>query len=98
MRRILAAVPAPMAVAERQLQLRSTPHTVVKAALAHNATVPDAFNPPSPGTPPPGPPSPDTVNLVDNIRRLHLAVDRALPLHGYILPMADLHRAAGHSH
>jgi glyoxylase-like metal-dependent hydrolase (beta-lactamase superfamily II) len=58
----------------------------------------DVFNPPPPGTPPPMPPSPATVNVVENLKRLNLAVDRVLPLHGYIFPIADLHRAAGHSH
>jgi glyoxylase-like metal-dependent hydrolase (beta-lactamase superfamily II) len=32
-------VPAPVALAERQLQLWATPHGVVKAALAHNAAL-----------------------------------------------------------
>jgi glyoxylase-like metal-dependent hydrolase (beta-lactamase superfamily II) len=58
----------------------------------------DVFNPPPQGTPPPMPPSPGTVNVVENLKRLNLAVDRVLPLHGYIFPIADLHRAAGHSH
>jgi glyoxylase-like metal-dependent hydrolase (beta-lactamase superfamily II) len=34
-----AAIPAPIALAERQFQLWSTPHGVVKAAMAHKATV-----------------------------------------------------------
>jgi glyoxylase-like metal-dependent hydrolase (beta-lactamase superfamily II) len=34
-----AAIPAPIALAERQLQLWSTPHGVIKAAIANNATV-----------------------------------------------------------
>jgi hypothetical protein len=34
-----AAVPAPVALAERQMQLWTTPHGFVKAALAHGATV-----------------------------------------------------------
>jgi glyoxylase-like metal-dependent hydrolase (beta-lactamase superfamily II) len=58
----------------------------------------DAFTPPPQGTPPPMPPSPFTVNLAENLKRLNLAVDKVLPLHGYIVPIADLHRAAGHSH
>jgi glyoxylase-like metal-dependent hydrolase (beta-lactamase superfamily II) len=33
------AAPTPVALVERQLQLWATPHGVVKAALAHNATV-----------------------------------------------------------
>jgi hypothetical protein len=110
MRRILAAALAHNATVQGRTIAFTLPDRItLKAAVggqgliekveaAYPPSQADAFNPPSPGTPPPGPPSPDTVNLVDNIRRLHLAVDRALPLHGYILPMADLHRAAGHSH
>jgi glyoxylase-like metal-dependent hydrolase (beta-lactamase superfamily II) len=58
----------------------------------------DVFTPPAAGTPPPMPPSPFTVNLIDNLKRLNLAVDRLLPLHGRIVPIADLHTAAGHGH
>lgn len=58
----------------------------------------DAFTPPAANTPPPSPPSPFTVNLSDNIKRLGLAVDRVLPLHGRMVPIADLHTAAGHGH
>ena len=55
----------------------------------------DAFTPPPANTPPPMPPSPFTLNLVDNLARLGLTVDRLLPLHGRIVPLADLHQAAG---
>ena len=55
----------------------------------------DAYTPPPPNTPPPSPPSPFTVGLVDNIGRLGLTVDRLLPLHGRIVPLADLNQAAG---
>jgi glyoxylase-like metal-dependent hydrolase (beta-lactamase superfamily II) len=58
----------------------------------------DAFTPPPANTPPPSPPSPFTVNLADNVKRLGLAVDRVLPVHGRIVPIADLHTAVGHSH
>jgi hypothetical protein len=34
-------------------------------------------------------------DLVDNITRLGLTVDQLLPLHGRIVPLADLHRAVG---
>ena len=44
------------------------------------------------------PPSPFTVNFVDNLKQLNLAVDRILPLHGRIVPIADLHTAVGHGH
>ena len=55
----------------------------------------DTFTPPPANTPPPMPPSPFTLNLVDNLARLGLTVDRLLPLHGRIVPLADLHQAAG---
>lgn len=58
----------------------------------------DVFTPPPAGTPPPMPPSPFTVNFVDNLKRLSLAVDRLLPLHGRLVPIADLHSAVGHGH
>ena len=34
------------------------------------------------------------LNLVENIERLNLSVDRILPLHGRIVPVADLYAAA----
>jgi glyoxylase-like metal-dependent hydrolase (beta-lactamase superfamily II) len=55
----------------------------------------DAFTPLPPGTPPPTPPSPFQVNLADNIARLGLAVDQLLPLHGRMVPLAELHRTIG---
>ena len=58
----------------------------------------DVFTPPPAGTPPPMPPSPFTMNFADNLKRLNLAVDRLLPIHGRIVPIADLHTAAGHGH
>lgn len=32
------------------------------------------------------------VNLIENIERLKLSVDRILPLHGRVVPLADLYR------
>jgi glyoxylase-like metal-dependent hydrolase (beta-lactamase superfamily II) len=55
----------------------------------------DTFTPPPANTPPPTPPASFAVNLADNIARLRLNVDRLLPLHGRIVPLADLHRAIG---
>jgi len=57
----------------------------------------DAFTPPPANTPPPTPPSPFSVNLADNISRLGLNVDRLLPLHGRVVPLAELHRVIGRS-
>ncbi len=58
----------------------------------------DVFTPPPANTPPAVPPSPFTLNLIDNLTRLNLAVDRLLPLHGRLVPIADLHTAVGHGH
>jgi glyoxylase-like metal-dependent hydrolase (beta-lactamase superfamily II) len=55
----------------------------------------DTYTPSPAGAAPPMPPSPFTLNLVDNIAKLGLTVDRLLPLHGRIVPLADLNAAAG---
>lgn len=55
----------------------------------------DAYTPPAPNMQPMSPPNPFTVNLADNIARLKLDVDRILPLHGRIVPMSELSKAAG---
>ena len=55
----------------------------------------DAFTPPAPGAKPPAQPNANHVNLADNIERLRLAVERIVPLHGRIVPLADLYEAIG---
>ena len=55
----------------------------------------DAFTPLPPNTAPPTPVSPFTVNLADNITRLALAVDGLVPLHGRLVPLAELNRTIG---
>ncbi len=55
----------------------------------------DAFTPPPPNTAPPAIPNANNVNLVDNIARLGLSVERILPLHGRIVPIAELNRMVG---
>jgi glyoxylase-like metal-dependent hydrolase (beta-lactamase superfamily II) len=57
----------------------------------------DVYTPAAPNTPPPSPPNPVQVNLYDNIERLKLAVDQILPLHGRIVPLAELRKAIGKS-
>ncbi|MDB5957861.1 MBL fold metallo-hydrolase [Ramlibacter sp.] len=54
----------------------------------------DAFTPPPPNTPPPTRPSLLNLNLLDNVQRLGYSVDRILPLHGRVVPYADLRTAA----
>jgi len=53
----------------------------------------DAFTPAPPNTPPPAVANANNVNLVDNIERLKLDVDRILPLHGKVVPAAELYAA-----
>jgi len=53
----------------------------------------DAFTPPPPNTPPPALANANNVNLVDNIERLQLGVDRILPLHGRVVPVSELYAA-----
>ena len=55
----------------------------------------DTFTPLPAGTAPPMPPSPFNVGLADNLTRLGLAVDNHLPLHGRMVPMAELNRQIG---
>src|SRR5437879_3316008 len=58
----------------------------------------DAYTPLPPNAPPPPAANPSSVNLADNIKRLNLAVDQVLPLHGRIVPLTELHKAIGHAH
>jgi glyoxylase-like metal-dependent hydrolase (beta-lactamase superfamily II) len=54
----------------------------------------DAFTPPPLNSTPPGTPNANHVNLIDNIERLKLVVEKILPLHGRVVPVADLYTAA----
>jgi hypothetical protein len=56
----------------------------------------DVYTPPAPNAPAPAAVNPNWVNLADNIKRLNLAVDNLLPLHGRMVPIADLHKGIGH--
>jgi glyoxylase-like metal-dependent hydrolase (beta-lactamase superfamily II) len=58
----------------------------------------DVYNPPAPNAPPPASVNTNWVNLSDNIKRLGMNVDQILPLHGRIMPIAELHKSIGHSH
>ncbi|MGE4241956.1 MBL fold metallo-hydrolase [Ramlibacter sp.] len=55
----------------------------------------DAFTPGAPNAAPPNPPNANHVNLIENIQRRGLNVDRILPLHGRVVPYAELRRTAG---
>jgi glyoxylase-like metal-dependent hydrolase (beta-lactamase superfamily II) len=54
----------------------------------------DAYTPLPPNTPPPATPNANNVNLIDNIERLKLGIDRILPLHGRVVPLAELYATA----
>jgi len=55
----------------------------------------DVYTPLPPGAPVPTPVNALNVELVQNIERLRLQVDRILPLHGRMVPLAELHRTIG---
>jgi glyoxylase-like metal-dependent hydrolase (beta-lactamase superfamily II) len=57
----------------------------------------DSFTPPPPNTPPPAQLNPLNTNLVDNLARLKINADTILPLHGRVVPVADLYVAVGQS-
>ena len=57
----------------------------------------DGYTPIPPGAKPPATPNANNVNMIENIERLKLAVDRILPLHGRVVPLADLYTTAGRS-
>ena len=50
----------------------------------------DAFTPGPAGAEPPKVPNPFAVSLEANVRRLNIEVDRIVPIHGRIVPYADL--------
>ena len=55
----------------------------------------DAWTPAALGTPPPAQLNPNNTNLVENLAELKLPVDRILPLHGRVVPLAELYTAVG---
>jgi hypothetical protein len=57
----------------------------------------DSFTPSPPNTPPPAQLNPNNTNLVDNLARLKLNATTILPLHGRVVPAADLYVAVGQS-
>ena len=55
----------------------------------------DAYTPGAPDAPPPAVPNANHLNLVQNLERLGLAPGRILPLHGRVVPVADLYAQIG---
>jgi len=55
----------------------------------------DVYTPGPLNTPAPTAVNPLTVNLAEDIDRLGLGVDQFLPLHGRIVPMAEMNKAIG---
>ncbi|MGH7304173.1 MAG: MBL fold metallo-hydrolase [Candidatus Rokuibacteriota bacterium] len=56
----------------------------------------DVYTPPAPNAPAPTSVNPNWVSLADNIKRLNLAVDQIVPIHGRVMPIAELHKGIGH--
>ena len=54
----------------------------------------DAYTPLAPNAAPPANANPLNVNLVENIKRMNLRVDKILPLHGRVVPVAELYTTA----
>jgi glyoxylase-like metal-dependent hydrolase (beta-lactamase superfamily II) len=55
----------------------------------------DAYTPSAPNAAPPAVPNGNTLNLINNIEGLKLSVERILPLHGRMVPLAELYATAG---
>lgn len=55
----------------------------------------DAYTPGAPNAPTPTPINVNNANLVENIERLQLVVERVLPLHGRMVPAGELWHAVG---
>jgi glyoxylase-like metal-dependent hydrolase (beta-lactamase superfamily II) len=55
----------------------------------------DAYTPLTPNTPPPTPPNGNHLNLISHIEGFKLSVERILPLHGRMVPVAELYTTAG---
>jgi glyoxylase-like metal-dependent hydrolase (beta-lactamase superfamily II) len=54
----------------------------------------DAYTPLAPNTPPPANPNANNVNLIANIERMKLKVERIAPLHGRVVPVSELYATA----
>jgi len=55
----------------------------------------DVYTPAAPNAPSPATPNPASVNLYENIQRLKLDVSQLAPIHGRVVPLAELEKAIG---
>ena len=55
----------------------------------------DVYSPLAPNATPPVPPSPFTTGFADHLDKLNLAVDQILPLHGRVVPLAEMKKTIG---
>ena len=69
--------------------------TMVRLPAEKRLIEADAYTPSAPGSAPPPKPNDNHVNLMQNIDRPKLAVDRILPLHRPVVPLSELHRMVG---
>ena len=78
--------------------LRGSPHTatmlVAYLPTERMLVEADVYTPPAPNAPPP-PAFPFAKNLVENVERLGLRVDRVAALHGRVVPFSEIREAAG---
>jgi glyoxylase-like metal-dependent hydrolase (beta-lactamase superfamily II) len=76
--------------------VRGSPHTstmiVAYLPMERMLVQADAYNPPAPNQPPP-PSFPFARNLVENVERLGLRVDRVAALHGRVVPFSEIREA-----
>ena len=54
----------------------------------------DSYTPLPPNAPPPATANANHVNLIENMQRMNLKVDKILPLHGRVVPVNELYTTA----
>jgi glyoxylase-like metal-dependent hydrolase (beta-lactamase superfamily II) len=98
---VLADATRPVEIHELQGSIHARGLLVVWLPREQLLIEADAYTPgppPAPGapqTPPPAVPNANHLNLVQNLERLGLAPQRILPLHGRVVPVADLYAQLG---
>jgi glyoxylase-like metal-dependent hydrolase (beta-lactamase superfamily II) len=98
---VLADATRPVEIHELQGSIHARGLLVVWLPREQLLIEADAYTPgppPAPGAPeapPPAVPNANHLNLVQNLERLGLAPQRILPLHGRVVPVADLYAQLG---